>query len=542
MVRLNKWNLDFRALEMKRFFPIFCLIFIAILPTRGHERASLASVLSVFEAYVEKAQVAEGVPGVVVVIVKDGKIAYLKGFGVRVLGKSEPVDEHTPFALASVTKSFTNTLIARLVDQGKLKWTDPVSKYLPDFNLSDPKISQDLKIEDLLSHRSGLPGFSGDSLIELGWNASEIIPAMKKIPIEGEFRKVYNYQNALVGIVGTILEKVTGKPLSQLYQEELFQPLGLKETRLGEGAPLTFWQKFLNLFHKGNSQPTFHDSVGGKTRYLPNGNPGIFTFPTSSGIVSTGHDMGKWLIFQLNNAVIDGKPFVSEANIKEMRRPHVDMTHQGRRQFPKNRVTKVQYGLGWFIHDYAGVPVLGHMGGMAGTRAILYIIPEDNVGIAIMTNMGGMRVSLFPEAICDKFLDLYLNVPDEQDWAKILREDMKSYYEEHEKQRRLDMLQNLAPSRDLEDYTGTYENALYGRVDISRSGDSLILTYKDRPKVTLSHWNGSIFQFNGTDLSSGFSGTDHGEIIFSAGRGKSDRMMINLFREGKDELFHRVDQ
>jgi hypothetical protein len=119
---------------------------------------------------------------------------------------------------------------------------------------------------------------------------------------------------------------------------------------------------------------------------------------------------------------------------------------------------------------------------------------------------------------------------------------MKSYYEEHEKQRRLDMLKNLAPSRDLEDYTGTYENALYGRVDITRSGDSLILTYKDRPKVTLSHWNGSIFQFNGTDLSSGFSGTDHGEIIFSAGRGKSDRVMINLFREGKDELFHRVDQ
>jgi hypothetical protein len=227
--------------------------------------------------------------------------------------------------------------------------------------------------------------------------------------------------------------------------------------------------------------------------------------------------------------------------MKEMRTPHVDIAHPGRHLFPKNRVTKVQYGLGWFIHNYADAPVLSHMGGMAGTRAVLYILPEDNVGIAIMTNLGGMRVSLFPEAICDKFLDLYLKAGDEQDWAKVFREDTKEYRAKYEKQRRLEMLQNLAPSQDLESYIGIYENALYGKVHISKSGDSLILIYKDRPQVTLSHWNGNAFQFNGSDLSPGFVGTDQGEIIFSAGRGKSDRMMINLFREGKDELFHRVD-
>jgi hypothetical protein len=181
------------------------------------------------------------------------------------------------------------------------------------------------------------------------------------------------------------------------------------------------------------------------------------------------------------------------------------------------------------------------MGGMAGTRAVLYILPEDNMGIAVLSNLGGMRVSLFPEAVCDKFLDLLLNVTDEQDWAKSLREDIKGYHEKYEKQRRLDMLQNLAPSKALDSYTGTYENDLYGKVEISQSGDSLILKYKDRPPLPLSHWNGNTFQFNGSDLSFGLVGTDQGEIMFSAGRGKSDRMMINLFREGKDELFHRVN-
>jgi CubicO group peptidase (beta-lactamase class C family) len=534
-------NLASEAFEMKRFFPVLCWVFITVLSTSGRERAALSSVLPVFEAYVENARIAENIPGVVVVIVKDGKIAYLKGFGVKVAGKNEPVDEHTPFALASVTKNFTNTLMARLVDQGKLKWTDPVSKYLPDFKLSDSNISQELTIEDLLSHRSGLPGFTGDSLIELGWSASEIMPTMQKFPMEGEFRKTYNYQNILVGIVGPILEKVTDKPLAQLYQEELFQPLGLKETRFGQKASPGFWQKLINLFQKEDFEPTFHDSFEGKARNLPKGNPALFTFPASSGIISTGHDMGKWLIFQLNKAVVEGVPLVSETNLKEMRKPHVDMANQGSRQFPKNRITKVQYGLGWFIHDYAGASVLSHMGGMAGTRAVLYILPEDNIGIVVLSNLGGMRVSLFPEAICDKFLDLFLKMGEEQDWAKNLREDIKGYHEKYEKQRRLDMLQNLAPSRDLDSYTGTYVNDLYGKVDIIQSRDSLILSYKDRPQVTLSHWNGNTFQFNGSELSSGFVGTDQGEIIFSTGRGKSDKMMINLFREGKDELFHRVN-
>lgn len=525
---------------MKRFFAFFWLITFTLFPTWGQERVSLASVLPALETYVDKSMVAEGIPGAVVVVVKDGKIVYIKGFGVKVVGQQDPIDAHTPFALASVTKTFTNTLVARLVDQGKLHWKDKVSKYLPDFRLSDPKISEEFLIEDLLSHRSGLPGYTGDTLIELGWKAPEIIPVLKDFPIEGEFRKTYEYQNALVGLVGIILEKITGKPLSQLFQEELFEIADLKETRIGERASSSLWQKILGVFRKKDPQPTFHDGFQGKTRNLPKGNPGLYTFPASSGIISSGQDLGKWMIFQLNKSVVNGKAVVSESNLNEMRMPHVDMEIQGGRQFPKSRVTKVQYGMGWFIHDYAGVPMLSHMGGMTGTRALLLIIPQDNVGIAILTNLGGMRVSLFPEAIRNKFLDLYLNVKDEQDWAKNLREDIRNSREKYEKQRRLEMLHNLAPPRNLDDYSGIYENALYGRVEISKSDDALLLTYRDRPQVKLKHWNGNIFQFNGSDLSSGFSGIDLGEIIFSDEKGKADRMMISLFHEGADTIFHRV--
>lgn len=526
---------------MKRLFLFLSLFIITFSPIKGKERAELSAILPVLETYVDQAMIAEGVPGAIIVVVKNGKIIYLKGFGVKIYGKNEPVDKHTPFALASLTKNFTNTLIARLVDQGKLHWDDKVSKYLPDFQLSDTKISQDMTIRDILSHRSGLPGFSGDTLNELGWSASEIIKGMKKIPKEGGYGKTFTYQNILVGLMGEIIEKVTGKSLLQCYQEEIFQPAGLEETKFGDRNPPTVWQKILKFFQRKDEQPNFHDIFQGKTRYLPQGNPALYTFPASSGLISTGEDLGKWLIFLLNKTQVNGKHTISELNLNQMRTPYVDVQLQGGRQWPRNRVTRLQYGMGWFIHDYAGVDILSHMGGMEGTRSFLMLIPEDHVGIAIVANLGGMRVSLFPEAIRSKFLDLYLNVKEEIDWAKNARDDNQNLLQKYNTARHEQMMRRLAPARNLNDYSGTYENALYGKVEIVNKDNNLILIYRDRPETKLTHWNGNGFQFEGTAFSNGFSGTDSGEITFSDDHGKSQRLMINLLREGEDPLFYRIN-
>ena len=225
-----------------------------------------------------------------------------------------------------------------------------------------------------------------------------------------------------------------------------------------------------------------------------------------------------------------------------MRTPHITNIPLGNgRLFPASRTTHVEYGMGWFISDYAGVsPVLSHMGGMAGSRAVMLIIPEDNMGIAILSNLGGMRVSFFPEAIRNKFLDLYLNVPNAVDWAATFREDMQSYRNHNEKQRRLYAISHPAPARDLDFYTGAYENNLYGRVDITRQDQKLLLTYRHREPVSLKHWNGNTFQFDGSDLSFGFSGTDRGEILFAEEGPRSPTLAITLFHEGAETTFHRL--
>ena len=531
---------------MYRFIRVIGFISMVLLAANRaaytSDRASLAAILPALDTYISQSIEAEGIPGAVIVVVKDGKIIHLKGYGVKVAGQSNPVDSKTPFALASITKNFTITLIGRLVDQGRLRWDDKVLKYLPDFRLSDPGILQELTIEDLLSHRSGLPGFSGDSFIELGWKDCEIYDAMKNIPTEGEFRKTYNYQNIMVGLTGLIIEKVTGKRLTELYREELFTPLGLTDTYIKEKSRPGLWQRFLNLFQKSPAKPFLHDRYNGQTRYKPEGNPALYTFPASSGITTTGEDLGRWLIFQLNKGKVDEKPWVSEANIEEMRKPRVDVPIKGGTQFPKNRVTKVEYAMGWFAHDYAGAPVLSLMAGMAGVRALIMLVPQDNLGIGILINFGGMRVSLLAEAVRNKFLDLYLNVPDEQDWAKILRDNMTGWLAKRQKKQQSEMLRNPLPARSRVDYAGTFDNAVYGKVTIEEQGNHLRLVYRNCPPVTLAHVNGDIFQFNASDLSPSFSGTDVGEVLFSQDQGKASSLMVSIFHEGQDTLFKRAEE
>jgi CubicO group peptidase (beta-lactamase class C family) len=530
-----------------RFFSLLILFFLYV-TSAFSQRASLESILPILEPYVQKAMKDWGVPGAAIGIVMDGKVVYAKGFGTKEINKDDLVNEQTLFQLASLTKNFTDTLIAILIDKGLLSWDDKVVKYLPDFELSDPKVTQEFTIRDLLAHRSGLPGFVGDTLMELGWSQKEMIQALKKIPFKKTFRKDYDYQNIFVGIAGLIIEKVTGRPLAEIYQDYLFGPVSLKTASIGIdiGKQPSFWQKIKSFFSKDPLENVArpHDHYQSTTRLLPDGNPAIYRFPSTSGINMSVQDAAKWLVFQLNDADIGGTRLVSSANLKEMRTPQVHVgAPQGGRLFPKERVKDISYGMGWFIHDYADVQMLSHMGGMTGTRALLSVIPEERVGIIILSNVGGMRVSLFPEAVRAKFFDMYLGIKDDQDWSMRLLREMKDPREKYMREKQLQRLKSPAPRQDWNFYVGEYENSLYGKVQITHEGDNLYLHYRNGAKVLLTHWNANSFSFIGSDLSVSFSGTDMGDVTFGydpKGGKKSVALVINLLMEGEDPVFKRI--
>ncbi|MBX9977827.1 MAG: beta-lactamase family protein, partial [Alphaproteobacteria bacterium] len=188
-------------------------------------RADVASLMPNIEKYIEQYRDIFQTPGMALVVVKDGKV-YTQSFGTLSLSDNTPVDADTVFQMASVTKNFTATLITILAQKGVLSLDDKVKKYLPDFELADKNISDDLRIRDLLCHCVGLDDFAGDSLWHGNLPQEEVVHNMRYLPFKAKFRETYGYSNIMVGIAGIVVEKATGKPLANVMQEEIYGPLG----------------------------------------------------------------------------------------------------------------------------------------------------------------------------------------------------------------------------------------------------------------------------------------------------------------------------
>ena len=521
------------------------LVFVVLLIAPGIADEPIINFAE-FDTYVEKAMQDWLVPGAAVAIVKDGKVVHLKTYGVSNVNSQKPVTPQTVFPLASLTKGFTAAVLSRLVDEGKIQWDDKVRKYLPDFKIADEAAAEAFTVEDLLSHRSGLPGFAADTLVETGWSAQEIYQIIHKIPLKNPFRSTYDYQNIFPGLAGWIAAKIQEKPLSEVYEDYLFQPLQLEQASIGkdgltggESLWMRLKKKIKSYFSDRASQ---YCQLNGKAVEIPDGNDGLYCFEASRGMNASITDMAKWVIFQLGNGTHNGRPLLSPSNIQRMRTSHINIgVPQGGRLFPKERVENIAYGMGWFIHDYDRLEILGHMGGMTGTRSIIAIAPQEKVGIVVLSNAGGMRVSLFPEAIRSKFFDLYLKLPDQHDWSQELLMEIKASRDKFIQKRTTYRLQNPRAVRDLKTYTGIFENDLYGQLKVTADNNKLYMNYR-KLKVELTHWNGDNFSFLPNEFSRAYSGTDMGDVIFNItdlSNKAGSAMGVNLLHEGVNNAFYR---
>ena len=192
-----------------------------------------AARLARFDAFVASVQEQFDVPGVAVAIVKDGQVVLERGYGVRKLGETAKVDAHTMFAIASNTKAFTAAALNMLQDEGKLATTDRVIDHLPWFRMSDAYVTREMRIRDLLAHRSGLSLGAGDLLYwpTTSYTTREVAERLKDVPLTGGFREQYAYDNILFGVAQLVVEEASGMPYKQFLDRRIFQPLGMAETR-----------------------------------------------------------------------------------------------------------------------------------------------------------------------------------------------------------------------------------------------------------------------------------------------------------------------
>src|SRR6201992_2944975 len=334
------------------------------------------------------------VPGLGIAIVKDGRVVLAKGYGVRELGKPDPVDAETLFAIGSNTKEFTAASVAILVDAGKLHWDDRVIDYLPDFRMWDPYVTREFRIRDLLTHRSGLGIGAGDLMFvtPTDFTRNDLLHALRYFKPVSSFRTRFAYDNTLYVIAGQIIPVVTGQSWEDFVTARILKPLHMDgcaadDTRLTD--------------HTNVAAP--HVIVDGKLTKVP---PLSIPLVAPAGAINCNiNGMLKWASTQLARGKSpDGVPLFSAAQSAEMWTPQTILPTRPN----DTRPHFTSYGLGWSLEDMEGYERVSHNGGLPGMVTHVSLIPELNLGVVVLTNQ--QQVAAL-EAVSMQIIEDYANAP-----------------------------------------------------------------------------------------------------------------------------------
>ncbi len=476
------------------------------------------------DAYAQKAQTDWNVPGFAMAVVKDDKVVFAKGYGVRELGKTDKVDENTSFAIASNSKAFTTASLAILVDEKKLNWDDKVSRILPEFQMFDSYVTSEMTVRDLVSHRSGLDTFSGDLLwYETNYSTDEILRRVRFLKPGSSFRSRFGYQNLMYMAAGKIIEKVSGKSWSEFVTTRILQPLGMSRTTTS-----------IKDLKSNFAMP--HNESGGRLRVLHLGN--VDAAVAVGGLNSSVADVAKWLRLQLGRGKFEGKQIFSEAQSWQMHQPSVLLPiNKALSEFIPSRHFNA-YGLGWSLWDYHGRKVVSHGGGLDGMISQTAMMPEENLGLVVLTN----SETPVNQIMQYKIFDVFREVP-KRDWsAELLERTKKAKTEEAEADKKNDAsrIANTKPTLALSNYAGTYSSEMYGDVTIKEENGKLVLRMIPAPNFVadLEHWNYDTFQIKWRPTV--VYNFPRGWVTFTIDKsGKTDELKID--QPNNDFWFYELD-
>jgi CubicO group peptidase (beta-lactamase class C family) len=448
-----------------------------------------------FDSHVAQVMKEWDVPGLSIVVVKDGKVLLKKGYGVRELGKPETVDTQTLFSCASTTKAMTALVLGMLVDEGKLNWDDPVNKYIPELRLNDPYITRELRVRDLLLHNSGLAStdyFWG--IADFTWQ--EMIERLVYVKPAYSFRAGFEYQNTMYMIAGVVIERITGKKWNEVMTERLFKPLGMTST-----VPDRVLSKSPNI-----TRP--HFEVDGVIRILDYDKS--TQIGAAGGVWSNVDDMAKWVQTLLDSGKYQGGRLVTGSTFRELFKPQ---TLAPRNEYPTFTILKphwVTYGMGWYQIDYRGRMVNFHTGSLAGLTAIIGLLQEEKFGVYVFGNYDHAEVR---HALMYKAIDHFV-LGNDRDWNAEFKKLYTSLKEKRQKQIaefENARIANTKTTLPLQAFEGEYTSEIYGAIHVSVAGNSLRFDLNNGFLVAeLPHWHydtfyGPIGEANQYEISATFT-------------------------------------
>ena len=421
------------------------------------------------------------IPGMTVVIVKDDSTFLNKSYGVKNYLKSDLVDSKTIFSMASTTKAFISMSLGILVDRDVLKWNDKVIDHFKDFKLSDPYVSKEARVKDLLTHNLGI-GNEDELWTTDSTSVEEMLDKFSLSKLKYSLRGGYVYQNIMYVIAGKLIEEVSGLTWQKFVDENIINKIGLSCT-------LT-WSK--DIFEYANyTYPHMNDFEDG-ILHVP------FTISDQIGAAgmmwSCADDMEKYLKFLLNKTLVNGELLLSNKTFEYIFEPQIII---GDSFYPTQRLTNPNwktYGLGWFQHDYRGQKVDLHTGSLQGLVAIIALIRDKNIGVHVFSNLDNAELR---HAIIYKVFDLLVFDDDTRDWNNEIFKLYREYRDES-----IDSYLNkfkervlgTSPSLEIEFYLGRYSHPMYGDIVLTLNKNKLNIDVNRGIKnFETEHWNFDTF-------------------------------------------------
>lgn len=475
-----------------------CLLLLALIPqARGAAPAEAevaAPRYAFLPALMSRVRETFEVPGLAVAVIENGRLQFIGGSGLREQGKPGEVDGDTLFAIASITKGFTATLVHQLADEGRLSLDDRVIDHLPQFRLADPYITRELRVRDLLGHRSGLGLGAGDLLF---WPASEyrteeIVERLADVPLAHGLRERYAYANAPFAVAQLLIEKLDGRSYLEALRQRILIPAGLDASlRLNADA----------LRPDDSNVATGHAKADFST--LQPVVPMTWSNNAAAGgLYASARGLAEWARIQLDQGRVRGAADGSEVRLLSAE-AHARMWEMQTPISPRpSGVPALQavapqfagYAQGWSLAEYRGEKLVWHSGGWPGMVSRLTLVPSRKLGVVVLTNQeSGAAFNALTYSVLDAALDA-----SGSDWVAAFAEAQAQAIDKADQAWASRLAAHRAetrPSLSLADYAGEYQDPWYGTVSIALQDGALHLRFSHTPALQgrLEHWQHDTF-------------------------------------------------
>ena len=476
---------------------LLTLLWVAFPATQASAQVDLDRL----DEYFESTRAEWDVPGMAVAIVKDGQVIHMAGYGVLEVGSDQPVDENTLFAIASNSKAFIASSVASLVDQGKMTWDDRIVDHLPYFRLVDDVAGQRATVRDALSHGVGLGTYSGDVIwFNSDHTPEEVVRHIAYLEPAFEFRSGYAYSNVMFVTTGEVIGAVAGKPWDAYVRDHFFKPLGMTRSQTGAEEAL-----------KLDNIATPHKVYYGVNTAVPWASWTAGGAGAAAGIISTAHDMAQWVKLHLNEGVVGTDTLFSSGAQQVMWHPHYNYatTPRTRETYPGR--TFNGYGLAFGVTEYRGHFMVAHGGAYDGMYSRVAMVPDEELGIVVLTNtMKGISTWMVYDVV-DAFLGSSV-----RDWSAFGLEGdrrSKAAFDARLDEHKASRIEGTSPSLDTATMVGQYYDPLYGDVMIVDRDGTLRMEFPRAPRLgaTLTHWHYDTWQINWDETHAWF---DFGTVQF----------------------------